>query len=72
MDKQIKNAEVNSLEVRFQSSEVASTFEGSSVGILRSLIEFYEANPVPDEGESEVDLMIQLSGMVYNCPQTDE
>ncbi|MDQ3186079.1 MAG: hypothetical protein M3Q16_06380 [Pseudomonadota bacterium] len=68
----IKNADVNQLEVPFQSTELVSTFEGNSVAILRALMEFYESNPILDEGESEVDLMIQLSGMVYNYPQGDE
>lgn len=35
------------------------------VGSLCSLMEIYESE-APDEEESEVDLMIQLSGMVYN------
>jgi hypothetical protein len=29
-------------------------------------LEFYESNQDPNEEESEVELMIQLSGMVYN------
>ena len=31
-----------------------------------SLTEFYESDQDLDEDESEVDLMIQLSGMVYS------
>ena len=33
---------------------------------LSSLTEFYESDQDLDEDESEVDLMIQLSGMVYS------
>ena len=41
---------------------------------LSSLTEFYQFDQGDqdlDEGESEIDLMIQLSGMVYS-PKTDE
>jgi len=33
---------------------------------LSALAEFYESNQELDEEQSEVDLMIQLSGMTYN------
>jgi len=32
--------------------------------VLQALIEFYEASQTQDEEEAEVDLMVQLSGMV--------
>ncbi|HVW64783.1 MAG TPA: hypothetical protein VHB01_07185 [Nitrosospira sp.] len=32
--------------------------------VLDALIEFYEASQTQDEEEAEVDLMVQLSGMV--------
>jgi hypothetical protein len=32
---------------------------------LRGLMEFYEAGQSQDEKEAEVDLMVQLSGLVY-------
>jgi len=38
---------------------------------LSSLTEFYQFDQDLDEDESEIDLMIQLSGMVYS-PKTDE
>ena len=38
---------------------------------LSSLTEFYQFDQDLDEDESEIDLMIQLSGMVYS-PKTGE
>lgn len=72
MNIRIKNVETNPHEAALQSAESASTFDRNPVGVLRALMEFYESAPVPDEGESEVDLMIQLSGMVYNSMQNEE
>jgi hypothetical protein len=68
----IKTADMNSPEVAFQSTESVSTFDGNSAALLHALMEFYESDQVLDEGESEVELMIQLSGMVYNYLQGDE
>jgi hypothetical protein len=39
---------------------------GSGPSALHALMEFYETGQDPDEEEAEVDLMVQLSGMV-NC-----
>jgi hypothetical protein len=36
----------------------------NSPGALHTLMKFYETGQGPDEEEAEVDLMVQLSGMV--------
>lgn len=46
--------------------------DGSSSNPLRVLAEFYESDQGLDEEENEVDLMIQLSGMVYSHAQGEE
>jgi hypothetical protein len=37
---------------------------GNGLSALHSLMEFYETGQGPDEEEAEIDLMVQLSGMV--------
>lgn len=54
------------VEVNTQSAESAGTLDVSYVDTIHTLMEFYESGQTQDEEESEVDLMIQLSGMVYN------
>jgi hypothetical protein len=71
-DTHIKNVDTNPHEAALQSAEPASTFDRNPAGILRALTDFYESDPAPDETESEVDLMIQLSGMVHNSMQNEE
>ncbi len=46
--------------------------DGSNSNPLRVLAEFYESGQGLDEEENEVDLMIQLSGMVYSHAQGEE
>jgi hypothetical protein len=59
-------------EIITQSTESAGTLDVSHVDMIRALMEFYESGQIQDEEESEVDLMIQLSGMVYNdIPKED-
>lgn len=72
MSAPVKTADMNLPEVAPQSTEPVSAFDGKSTPALHALMEFYESDQVPDEMESEVDLMIQLSGMVYNHTQSDE
>jgi len=62
---------MNPVEIALQPAESANTLEMNPVDALRALMEFYESGQVLDE-ESEVDLMIQLSGMVYNDIRSDE
>ena len=40
-------------------------FHGNRSSALRGLMEFYEAGQSQDEEETEVDLMVQLSGLVH-------
>ena len=67
----IKEAGMNPIEIALQPAESANTLDVNPVDALRALMEFYESGQIPDE-ESEVDLMIQLSGMVYNDTRSDE
>lgn len=60
------------VEVTLQPAESANPLSVSPIDALRSLMEFYESEPGADEEESEVDLMIQLSGMVQNHVPGDE
>ncbi len=63
---------MNPVEVTLQSAESADTFDANHAGALRALMELYESGQVLDEEESEIDLMIQLSGMVYNDLRSDK
>ncbi|WP_143002399.1 hypothetical protein [Nitrosospira sp. Nl5] len=72
MNIRIKNVDTNPHDAVLQSAESTGSFDLNPAGILRALTDFYESNPAPDEAESEVDLMIQLSGMVYNSMQNEE
>lgn len=72
MSIRIKQGDINSGGVVFQSGESGGALEENVNTVLRTLMEFYESDQVGDEVESEVDLMIQLSGMTYNFTQTDE
>ena len=55
-----------------QQGHAAASIDVSDIDTLSSLTEFYESDQGLDEEESEVDLMIQLSGMVYNDKGSDE
>ena len=60
------------IEVTVQPTESADTFDANHIGALHALMELYESGETLDEEESEVDLMIQLSGMVYNDLRSEE
>ncbi len=60
------------VELTLQPTESANPLNISPIDALRALMEFYESGPAADEEESEVDLMIQLSGMVQNHIQSEE
>lgn len=72
MSAPVKTADMKPPEVVLQPTEPVSTFDGQSAPVLHALMEFYESDQVLDEMESEIDLMIQLSGMVHNHTQGDE
>ena len=55
-----------------QQGHAAASIDVGDIDTLSSLTEFYESDQGLDEEESEVDLMIQLSGMVYNDKGSDE
>ena len=59
-------AGVNLGEVEGQSGYSSPSIDLNNVDALCSLMKMYESGQVLDEEESEVDLMIQLSGMVYS------
>jgi len=63
---------MNPVEAILQPAEPANSLDVRPIGTLCALMEFYESGEVMDEGESEIDLMIQLSGMVYNDMRSDE
>jgi hypothetical protein len=68
----IRGAAMTPAEIITQSAESVGTLDVSHVDTIRALMEFYESGQIQDEEESEVDLMIQLSGMVYNdIPKED-
>lgn len=68
----IKEAGMNPVEITLQPGEQADIFDANPVDALRSLMELYESGETLEEEESEVELMIQLSGMVYNDLRSDE
>jgi hypothetical protein len=58
-------------------AEVLPSYSSTSVDLnnvdaLCSLMKMYESGQVLDQEESEVDLMIQLSGMVHSDARTAE
>lgn len=53
-------------------SRHSSVSPGNPGSSLHVLAEFYESGQGLDDEENEVDLMIQLSGMVYSHAQGDE
>ena len=58
--------ETNLAEAEVRPSYSSPTGDLNNVDALCSLMKMYESGQVLDEEESEVDLMIQLSGMVYS------
>ena len=65
---------MNPVEITLPPAESADIFDASPVDALHALMKLYESDEILDEEESEVDLMIQLSGMVmvYNDLRSDE
>ena len=59
---------MNPVEITLQPAESADIFDASTCRALHALMKLYESGQILDEEESEVELMIQLSGMVmaYN------
>ncbi|MDN5752363.1 MAG: hypothetical protein L0H15_03650 [Nitrosospira sp.] len=67
-----KEAGMSSAEATLQPSESVSALEVDCPDTIRALMEFYESGQILDDEESEVDLMIQLSGMIYDSIRSDE
>ena len=63
---------MNPVEMNLQSSESTDIFDVSPDDALHALMKLYESSEILDEEESKVELMIQLSGMVYNDLRNDE
>lgn len=55
-----------------QSAESGDTPDASPLAALRELLESHLSGEIPGEEESEVDLMIQLSGMVHGSTGSGE
>ena len=60
------------VEVTLQPMEDADTPDVENADALRALMKFYESGETGGEEENEVDLMIQLSGMTYTGPHSNE
>jgi hypothetical protein len=65
-------AGTNLSEADAHTSYSSPSIDLNNVDALCSLMKMYESGQVLDEEESEVDLMIQLSGMVHSDPRTAE
>ncbi|SOD39836.1 hypothetical protein [Nitrosovibrio sp. Nv4] len=68
----IKAADMNLAEVALQPDHLSPAVDMNDVDAICSLMESYESDQILDEEENEIDLMIQLSGMVYNETRSDE
>lgn len=68
----IKEAGMNVASAALQQGHTSASIDVKDIDTLSSLTEFYESDQGLEEEESEVDLMIQLSGMVYNDNGSDE
>lgn len=55
-----------------QSTESSGTLDASPLDALRVLMESRLPGEILSEGESEIDLMIQLSGMVHSSTESGE
>ena len=62
----VKSSGPEPIEVTPPQPEVADPVDAHPADGLRTLMELYESGEVLNEEESEVALMIQLSGMTYN------
>ena len=72
MTRQIEEASANLAEAASQPAHPPALPDANGVAVLPSLTAVQKSNQVMDEEENEVDLMIQLSGMVYNSKQLGE
>lgn len=63
---------MNVASAALQQGHTSASSDVKDIDTLSSLTEFYESDQGLEEEESEVDLMIQLSGMVYNDNGSDE
>ncbi len=59
-------AETNLSEIDVPPSCSSTSVDLNNVDALCSRMKMYESSQILDEEESEVDLMIQLSGMVHS------
>ena len=55
-----------------ESTESSGTPDASPLAALSVLMETRLPDEIPSEGESEIDLMIQLSGMVHSSTGSGE
>lgn len=67
----IKEVGMNLASAAVQQGHTSASIDVNDIDTLSSLTEFYESDQGLDEEESEVELMIQLSGMVYNDKGSD-
>ncbi len=72
MTSQMEEASANLAEGALQPANPPVLPDANNVAVLPSLTAFRKSDQVVDEEENEVDLMIQLSGMVYNSMQLGE
>jgi hypothetical protein len=64
--------ETNLNEIDVHTSCSSPSVDLNNVDALCSLMKMYESSQILDEDESEVDLMIQLSGMVHSDTRAAE
>jgi uncharacterized membrane protein YebE (DUF533 family) len=72
MTGQIEEASANLVEAALQPADPSVLLDANGVAVLPSLTAAQKSDQVVDEEENEIDLMIQLSGMVYNSKQLGE
>ncbi|MBA2657980.1 MAG: hypothetical protein H0U72_00070 [Nitrosospira sp.] len=68
----VKRSGPEPIEVTPQPPEAADPVDSNHADALRALMKFYESGEVLDEEESEVALMIQLSGMVQDVTGSED
>ena len=72
MTSQAEETSANLAEAASQPADRSMLPDANDVTVLPSLTAVRKSDQVVDEEENEVDLMIQLSGMVYNNMQLGE
>jgi hypothetical protein len=72
MTSQIEEARANLSDAALQPVNPPVLPDTNNVEVLPPLTAFRKSDQVVDEEENEVDLMIQLSGMVYDSMQLGE